>query len=93
MEIRFTESFQNRFLNQVVYIAKDSPSRARKFHKELLSAIKKISKNPYIYRKSIYFDDDSIRDLIFKGYTVVFIVEQNVITIFGFIKYQSTIKD
>jgi len=36
----------------------------------------------------IYFDDTSIRDLIFKGYTIVFRIIDNTIEVFGFVKYQ-----
>jgi hypothetical protein len=43
---------------------------------------------PYAYRKSIYFNDKNIRDLIFKGYTIVFRITENKIEIFGFVKYQ-----
>ncbi len=43
---------------------------------------------PYAYRKSIYFNDKNIRDLIFKGYTIVFLITENKIEIYGFVKYQ-----
>ena len=45
---------------------------------------------PYAKRKSIYFDNDKIRDIIFKGYTIVYRIneEENCIEIFGFTKYQ-----
>jgi len=41
-----------------------------------------------MFRKSIYFDNDSIRDLIYKGYTVVFRINIDQIEVFGFVKYQ-----
>ena len=60
----------------------------KNFKNELIEKIKTISNNPYQYRKSIYFDNDLIRDLIYKGYTVVFRINKNVIEVFGFVKHQ-----
>ena len=34
---------------------------------DLLKRIKEIPSNPYKYRKSIYFEHEHVRDLIFKG--------------------------
>ncbi len=59
--------------------------------KELLEKIKTIPSNPQVFRKSIYFEDHTIRDLIFKGYTVVFRINQNQIEVFGFVKFQKKI--
>ncbi|MCW3787741.1 type II toxin-antitoxin system RelE/ParE family toxin [Plebeiibacterium sediminum] len=88
MKIVFKESFVSRLEHQVDFIALDSPSRARKFKNELISKLKGISKNPNLCRKSIYFEDANIRDFIFKGYTIVFRINNEVIEVFGFVKYQ-----
>jgi len=93
MKILFKESFLKRLENQIEYISLDSPKRARKFKNDLLNRIKEIPVNPYKYRKSIYFENHSIRDLIFKGYTVVFRINENQIEIFGFVKYQKNPTD
>ncbi len=93
MEIIYKESFVNRLENQLDYIAQDSPSASKKFRKELINRIKKIPKNPYSYRKSIYFDDTLLRDLIYKGYTVVFRINNELIEVFGFVKYQKNPTD
>jgi len=77
MRIIIKESFLNRLREQIKYIALDSPSRARKFKSDLFSKINEIPKKPYAYRRSIYFDDTEIRDLIFKGYTIVFKIDKN----------------
>ncbi len=91
MKIIYKESFINRFENQLDFIAEDKLSAARKFKKELLERIKEIPSNPYSYRKSIYFENVLIRDLIFKGYTIVFRINEDQIEVFGFVKYQQTI--
>jgi plasmid stabilization system protein ParE len=88
MKIVFKDTFITRLENQIEYISLDSPKRARKFKSELLNSIKGIPANPYLYRKSVYFKEESIRDLIFKGYTIVFRITEHSIEVFGFVKYQ-----
>jgi mRNA-degrading endonuclease RelE of RelBE toxin-antitoxin system len=46
---------------------------------------------PYKCRKSIYFNDDTKRDLIYKGYTIVYKIDEDkdTITIIGMKKYQN----
>ncbi len=87
------DSFLVRLARQLRYISRDSPARAQKFRKELMTKIKEIPKRPYSYRKSIYFDDSEIRDLIFNGYTVVFRITHERIEVFGFAKFQEDSTD
>jgi hypothetical protein len=56
----------------------------------LLKEIKKIPSHPYAYRKSIYFDEHCVRDLIYRGYIVVFHINEkdDAIDVFGFVKHQ-----
>lgn len=93
MKINLRESFQNRFLRQLKYIANDNPVAARKFKNDLLNAINGLSLNAWSCRKSIYFEDEKIRDLIFKGYTIVFMINEDTIDVFGFVKYQQNPTD
>jgi len=72
MKIIFKETFINRLENQIEFIAQNNPANARKFKNGLFNLIKAIPLNPRKHRKSIWYDDEDIRDLIFKGYTVVF---------------------
>ena len=89
MKVVFKDTFLNRLESQLEYISLDSPARARKFKSDLLKRIKEIPQKPYSYRKSIYFEDGTIRDLIFKGYTIVFRITEERIEVFGFVKYQN----
>jgi len=89
MKIVLKESFVNRFENQIEYIADDNLKAAKQLKKQLLERIKSISSNPLRFRKSIYFDDGKIRDLIYKGYTIVFRINGERIEIFGFVKSQN----
>jgi plasmid stabilization system protein ParE len=88
MKVIFKKTFIVRIESQIEYISLDSPIRARKFKSDLLGRIKEIPTNPYRYRKSIYFEDESIRDLIFEGYTIVFRITKDNIEVFGIVKYQ-----
>jgi plasmid stabilization system protein ParE len=90
MKIVYKASFVQRLENQIEYIARDSPDRARKFKSELLTRLKEIASNPYRYRRSVYFEDNNIRDLIFKGYTIVFRITDKAIEVFGFVKYRDS---
>jgi len=88
MRIIYKDSFVHRLENQLEHIAKDNPGAAGKFKRDLMARIKDIPRNPLKYRKSIYFDNKTIRDLIFKTYTVVFRINKNSIEVFGFVGYQ-----
>ncbi len=89
MKVIFKETFLNRLESQLEYVSLDSPMRARKFKSDLLQRIREITQKPYSYRKPIYFEDLKIRDLIFKGYTIVFRLTEERIEIFGVDKYQN----
>lgn len=43
---------------------------------------------PYANRKSIFFDREDIRDLIFKGYIVKVDDKNDIVTVSGFSKYK-----
>jgi plasmid stabilization system protein ParE len=90
MKIKILKSFSLRLADQVEYIAKDKPNAARKFKTDILKQIKALNKMPYKNKPSIYFNDASIRDITFKGYTIVYRIKttENVIEVFGFIKYK-----
>ncbi len=91
MQIIYQPKFINSFNNIWDYIAQDSKSRANKFKREIKKLIEDIHHMPYKCRKSIYFDDDNIRDLIFKGYTIVYKVDESKeqITVIGIKKYKA----
>lgn len=90
MKLRILKSFRDKLNEQVKYIAKDKPGAARKFKTDVLRRIKEIPSMPYACRRSIFFERDDIRDLIFKGYIVVYKVDESegVVIVFGFSKYK-----
>ena len=91
MKLRIPKSFGEKLNGQVDYIAQDKPGAARKFKSDILERIKEIPKMPYGNRKSIFFDREDIRDLVFKGYIIVYKVddEKGIISVFGFTKYKN----
>lgn len=93
MKISLDQTFLNLLNDQVRYISKDKPLAAKKFKKELIQNLKKDLQFPFNFKKSIYFDDDSIRDYVFKGYTIVYRIENNTgnVEIFEFIKHMNSL--
>lgn len=74
-------------LNQIFnYIAKDSLDRAVNFYKGLYQQIDNIPFMPYRHRKNQTSNDKNIRDLIFKGYIVVFRIDDEIIEILNIYK-------
>ena len=70
MKIIRSRKFQINLFVILGHIAKDKVSASRNFQKELDKSIRNIPNFPYKYKKSIYFNDDNIRDLIVKKYTI-----------------------
>ena len=64
---------------------KDSKNKATQFIRELEGSISSLSEMPLRCRKSFYTDDELTRDLIYKGYTVVFQIQESnihILTVF-----------
>ena len=73
------------------FISFDSKTRALAFKSEIDNQINNLVNMPYKCRKSLYFENDKIRDLIYKGYTIVYKIDEikNIIIIIGMKKYQN----
>lgn len=90
MKIKLTVEF-NFDLNEIVhFISKDKPLAARKFKNELIKKLKKDLLNPFHFKKSIYFDDESYRDHVFKGYTTIVKIDskQEIVHVIGILKHR-----
>lgn len=83
MVIKRTARFNRELKTVFDFIAKDSPSRARDFRDKVIAKLQAISDSPLMYRKSASFDDESIRDLIFKSYVIPFAIEDDAIYVLG----------
>ena len=81
MKILFTEDFKENLKEILEFIKQDSKDRAYTFRDSLKNEIVKIPERPYSYRENLTMKDTQIRDLIFKGYVVVFVIDEGEQTI------------
>lgn len=93
MNIIYEPKFVNSFNNIWDYISLDSKTRANQFKTELKEKIENLVYMPYKFRKSFYFDNEEIRDMIFKGYVIPYKIDKanNEIIIIGIKKYQENL--
>jgi len=75
MQIKLDKKFEINFNTILEFIAKDKLSASKSFRKNLFEQIKNLPNYPYKYRKSFYFDNDEIRDMTFKGYTIIYEID------------------
>lgn len=89
MKLKLTRSFYIALNSQIRFIAQDKPLAARSFKNKLLEQIRKIPQMPYSNRQSIFFEDTQIRDLVYRGYVIVYRINtsKNQVEVFGFTKY------
>lgn len=59
----------------VEYIALDSISRALEFYDKVTTKILDIPSHPYAYRKKD--QDENLRELVYKGYTIPFEIDKS----------------
>jgi len=70
------DHFTHRLMQVVTYIAKDSKSRARQFSRDLQRGLDGLKTFPYKCRRSFYYENEQIRDYIFKGYTIPYYIDE-----------------
>lgn len=90
MKILYSDKFKHDLKSILDFIAEDSKENAKQFAKDLKTTINQIPPFLYKYRKSIYFDDNSIRDCIYKGYTIPYKIGEESIILLGITKYRDT---
>ena len=92
MLIHRSSCFTDNFTTILVYISLDSKNRAKQFKNALQNSLNNIPDMPYKFRKSIYFDDDNIRDYIFMGYSIPYLIEKekNRIVLLDIIKWRQS---
>ncbi|MFK5975494.1 MAG: type II toxin-antitoxin system RelE/ParE family toxin [Sulfurovum sp.] len=93
MTIEKNKLFEKSLDDIVDYIASNSLNRAIAFTRELESKLNNLTDMPYMFRKSIYFDDEDIRDFIFKGYVIPYLVDEiaDKLVLLGIVKYREGI--
>ena len=89
MQIIKDELFKENLRTVLKYIAQDSKTKASKFNKQLSVQVNKLDNMPFKFRQSNYYEDNNIRDFIFKGYTIPYLVdeEKELIVVLDIFKY------
>ncbi len=89
MRIEKSQKFKNSIQNILDYIiSKDGINRSKNFYKAVNEKIKSLKFMPYKYRKSYFYDDENIRDLIFKGYVIPYLIDKEKIIILDIFKWR-----
>ena len=81
MKIIESKLFKQKLRFIALNIKKDKPTASVRFIKDLRQQIKNIPNMPKKYRKSYYHNDENIRDMIFKGYTIIYKIYDDYINI------------
>ncbi len=88
MIINKNPSFNSKLFSILKFIAINNPVNAKRFKIELDKKITDLTNMPFKYRQSIHYDDTDTRDLIFKGYTIPYLIDNDVIVILDIFKWE-----
>ena len=86
MKVIFTARYRHEIRQIARFIAFDSKARANAFVDGVERACYGVADMPYKCRKSLNFNDESVRDLVFKGYVVPYRIKGDYIYILGIYK-------
>lgn len=87
MKIVLSYEFKKQLTNIIEYIGKGKKTAAKNFKNELQFKISQLVNFPMMYRKSHYYDNENIRDLTYKRYTVIYEIQENTIVILDIFKW------
>jgi len=77
MQIRQSELFLQQFEEILFTIASDKLTAALGFQEEVIKNFNSLKDFPYKSRCSQYHNDNTIRDLTVKGYTIIYRVQED----------------
>jgi len=72
MTIIYNPIFEEEMIQIINYIALDKPNASIKFALELEELILDIPYFTFKYKPSFYFQDKNIRDMTYRGYTIIY---------------------
>lgn len=89
MTILYKKNFEINLNSIIDFISNDSQTKVKNFASSLRLKIRNLSNMPFKCRKSLYYEDINVRDLIFKGYTIPFLLDEqdNYIAILDIFKW------
>ena len=76
MKVEFNPLFEEALFDILTYIMQDSEHASFMFEEELFEYLDGLSLFPYKFRKSKYYNDDNIRDYIFMGHTIPYLIDK-----------------
>lgn len=88
MKIIKNQFYKKQLINILRYIALDQPINALAFERELQKKLELIKNQPKISRPSNYHSNPNYRDLIHKGYTIIYKIEHQHILLLDIFKWQ-----
>ncbi len=77
MTLVFDELFEEKLVTILDYIMQDSIGASIVFEEVLLTHLDQLPLFPCKFRKSLYYDRDKVRDYIFKGYTIPYLIDES----------------
>lgn len=86
MVVIYTQKFMEELRNIADFIALDSQDKADEFSAKLKAEINKIYPMPYRFKMNEKLNREDTRNLIFKGYTIVFRIGKSEIKILAIFK-------
>ncbi len=81
MQIFKTRLYKTQLLTILKHISEDKISASGNFHNDLNEQIDNLINSPLKCRQSFYSDDENVRDMIFKKYTIQFKIYKHKISI------------
>lgn len=75
LTLRHSPLFEEKLDSLLDIIVADKPQSALAFLSEFEKKCEAICHNPMLYRVSYYGEDETIRDFIFKGYTIPYKID------------------
>jgi plasmid stabilization system protein ParE len=89
MKVEFNALFEETLVSILNYIMIDSIDASISFEEEIFEYLDDLTHFPFKFRKSRYYDDEHIRDYIFKGYTIPYLIdeEKDVIVVLDIFKW------
>ncbi|WP_103567118.1 type II toxin-antitoxin system RelE/ParE family toxin [Campylobacter concisus] len=86
MKLLLSKRFQSDLEKILIFYSQKSFEASENFYNSLFDKMKSIEFMPYRFRKNRYFHKDNVRDLIFNGYVIPFIIDDKTITILAIYK-------